>query len=63
MNEEQRKAKIKNYASLILLGGAALVLSPIVFLVVKGLIGLFIAFCVGSAGIAAAPVLSRRTWD
>lgn len=56
----QRKEKIKKWASIGLIGLAGLVVSPFIFLAVKGLIGLAIAAVVGLTIVTFAPWVAMK---
>jgi hypothetical protein len=56
----QRKERIKKWASIGLIGLAGLVVSPFVFLAVKGLVGLALAAIVGLTIVTFAPWVSMK---
>ena len=55
MNQEN----FKKYATIGLIGLAGLIVAPVIFLVVKGLVGLAIAGLVAATTMAAAPAVSQ----
>ncbi len=60
MNIEQTRAKYDKYIKIGLIVVGALVVSPIIFLVVKGMIGLIIATGVGLVAVNVAPIFSMK---
>lgn len=60
MNIEQKRAKYKTWFNVGLVALAALIVSPIIFLVVKGMVGLIIAAVIGLAAVNLAPLVSMK---
>lgn len=60
MNIAQRKARIEKYAKIGLIAFAGLLVSPIIFLTIKGLIGLIIAALLGLAVVSFTPWISLK---
>lgn len=60
MDINARKEKIKKWATVGLIGLAGLLVSPIIFLTIKGLIGLIIAALIGLTVITFAPVVAMK---
>jgi hypothetical protein len=54
------KTKFKRYAQLAVVGGAALIVAPIIFAIIKGIVGLAIAAAIGCAILAIQPAFT--TW-
>ena len=60
MNIEQKRAKYKTWFNVGLVALAALIVSPIIFLVVKGMLGLIVAAVIGLAAVNIAPLVSMK---
>ena len=60
MNNEQKRAAYDKWIKVGLIGLFALVVSPIIFMVVKGLLGLLVAATVGLVAVNLAPVVSMK---
>jgi ribosome-binding protein aMBF1 (putative translation factor) len=60
MDITTRKAKIQKWATVGLIGLAGLIVSPIVFLAIKGLVGLAIAAVLGLAIVTFTPWVSMK---
>lgn len=60
MNIDIRKQKLATKVKWCLAAAAALLISPVIFLIVKGLVGLAIAGAVGMAIISFSPVVSMK---
>ena len=60
MDIAARKAKIQKWATVGLIGLAGLIVSPIVFLAIKGLVGLAIAAVLGLAIVTFTPWVSMK---
>lgn len=60
MNFAERKEKIRKWTSLGLVLLAGLIVSPVIFLAIKGIIGLAIAGVVGLSVVTFAPVLGMK---
>lgn len=60
MNIAERKAKIQKWTGVGLIGLAGLIVSPIIFLAIKGLVGLIIAAVVGLAVVTFTPWVSMK---
>lgn len=60
MNIEQKRAKYKTWFNVGLVALAALIVSPIIFLVVKGMLGLIVAVVIGLAAVNLAPLVSMK---
>lgn len=60
MNLDARKQRLSKWTTIILIGLAALIVSPLIFLVVKGIVGVAIAGVVGLAAITMAPVVGMK---
>jgi len=59
-NIEQKRAQYDKFVKIGLIGLAALIVSPIIFMVVKGVIGLALAAGIGLIVVNVAPVLSMK---
>lgn len=60
MDIEQRKLRIKKFASVGLIALAALVVSPLIFFVIKGLVGLVLAAVIGLSIVTFTPVIAMK---
>lgn len=60
MNIEQKRVKYKTWFNVGLVALAALIVSPIIFLVVKGMLGLIVAAVIGLAAVNIAPLVSMK---
>lgn len=60
MNQNERRQKYDKIFKIALVALGALIISPIIFLVVKGVVGLAIAALVGLIVVNAAPVISMK---
>lgn len=60
MDITARKAKIQKWATVGLIGLAGLIISPVVFLAIKGLVGLAIAAVLGLAVVTFTPWVSMK---
>ena len=60
MNDDQRRARIKTVVQWGLALLAAVLIAPVIFLAVKGLVGLGLAVIVGLALVNFAPVLAMK---
>jgi hypothetical protein len=60
MNNEQKRAAYDKWIKVGLIGLGALVVSPIIFMVVKGILGLALAASIGLILVNVAPVISMK---
>lgn len=61
MNEiEMKREKITKYVKYWLIGLVCLAMSPIIMAVISGMLGLIVAFVVGSTAIALTPWFSMK---
>ena len=60
MNLAERKARIERWAKVGLIAAIGLIVSPIIFLTIKGLIGLAIAALIGLTMVTFAPWVSMK---
>lgn len=60
MNITERKARIEKWAKVGLIAAVGLIVSPIIFLTIKGLIGLAIAAVIGLTIVTFAPWVSMK---
>ena len=60
LTPEQRKARIKHLTTLGLIAVTGLVVSPVIFLAIKGLVGLVVAGVIGLAIVQFTPVVAMK---
>lgn len=60
MNINERRDRIRKWATVGLIGVAGLLVSPFIFLAIGGLVGLIIAAVVGATAVTFAPVVSMK---
>lgn len=60
VNIEEKRAKVKKWATIGLVGLAGLIVSPIIFLAIQGIIGLAIAALAGLAIVSFTPYVTMK---